>query len=287
MPARSSEPPTAADRSGDPDELIGSAEVARLLGYSRPDKLPQPLLDVADDTKYRDNGTVSQRQWRRGTVWRYQDTAAGAEIAGRPTVDRAGIAEQTGVSLPAVDNWIGNAASNGFPDPVAGRWLAEDVAAWHRAWLAAQRDALTTVDRSGDPDELVSMADAARIVGYASTESLNGSPILAYLMQHNEAADNETKPAGGTRYRWPRRVVWAAADARTARRGRRAGASRVIDRSGDPDELVNVDEAARVLGYRHKSGLPTKVLDLADIPKGPGQARRWKRSTLWSIDANA
>jgi hypothetical protein len=56
--------------------------------------------------------------------------------------------------------------------------------------------------------------------------------------------------------------------------------SRIVDHSGDPEDLVGCREAARVLGYRFPSGLPLVVFDRADVPHRP---RRWKRQTLWML----
>ncbi|MFC8850577.1 MULTISPECIES: hypothetical protein [unclassified Micromonospora] len=278
------------DRTANPEELVSSTEAARLLGYSRPEKLPQALLAEADVTERRDDGTVKRRLWRRKTLWRYADRAmvtGNTIIAGRPAVDRAGLAALTGVTLATVDRWIAESSSNGFPSVQERRWYyIDEVQRWHTERQAEQRSRLSVVDRSGDPDELVTKEQAARIVGYAKGDHLDNSPLWAALRERNDPGHNVALPSGRSRLRWPRRVVWEVADARTGRRGRPAGASaatRVIDRSGDPDELVGAAEATRVLGYRHPSGLPRGVLDRADVPLSPGTSRKWRRSTLWAI----
>jgi hypothetical protein len=287
VPSRSGrDPRRAIDRTGDPNAVVGSTEAARRLGYSRPEKLPTTLLDLADVERNPD-GSIRRRTWTLRTLWHFADVhlAAGATtIDGRAAVDRAGIAERAGVTVPAVAAWIAGRARNGFPEPIEADWYAVDaIDTWIAEHARARVDRLTRVDRSGGPDELVTKTEVARIVGYDDARSLDNSPLYATLLERNRPEHNEPLPSGRQRRRWPRRVVWDVADTRTNRRGRPRGATaatRTVDRSGDADELVGASEASRVLGYRHPSGLPGHVLERADVPGAP---RQWRRSTLWAI----
>jgi hypothetical protein len=265
------------------------------------ERLPQSLLNRADGVERRPDGTVSRRTWRRRTLWRYADIAFATgttTIDGRPALDRTGIVTHAGVDIHTVDVWIRDRQSdgpdrpgNGFPAAVEDRWYyLDDIDAWCASRQTDRQDALTRVDRSGDPDELVTRTEAARILGYSHSWHLGNSPVYAALIERNNSEHNVPLPGGGTRLRWPRHVVWDVGASRTNRRGRPVGASaatRTVDCGGDPDELVGASEAARVLGYRHPSGLPRKVLDRADVPLSPGQPRRWRRRTLWEIASQA
>lgn len=282
MPSRVATPPTV-DRTGDPDELVGATEAARVLGYSRPEKLPQSLLDRADVART----ATTSRKWKRRTLWDFHDTvrATGTTtISGRVALDRAGIIAHTGAATSTVANWLAHRADNGFPDPVDGWYYQDQVDAWLTARTDAARAQLSPVDRTGDPDELVTKTQAAKILGYRDANHLNNSPVWQTLQQLHDPADDQLLPAGGTRQYFRRRTVWQAADMRPALRGRRKDAGpRIIDRTGDPDELVGAGEAARVLGYRHPSGLTPAILDRADVPLTASTSRKWKRSTLWAI----
>jgi hypothetical protein len=64
----------------------------------------------------------------------------------------------------------------------------------------------------------------------------------------------------------------------------RTQAFTVVDRRGDPDDLLNAPQAAKVLGYRSHRNLPKVLLVQPDHiePLPSGRLRRyWRRSTLW------
>ncbi|WP_434740742.1 hypothetical protein [Micromonospora sp. SH-82] len=61
------------DRSGEPDELVGTTEAARVLGYSR--TLPEYVLHLADDESVGTQGRV-RRRWKRRTLWQILDETA-------------------------------------------------------------------------------------------------------------------------------------------------------------------------------------------------------------------
>ncbi|GAA1657088.1 helix-turn-helix transcriptional regulator [Fodinicola feengrottensis] len=74
---------TPVDRTGDPDDLIESTELARVLGYHGPRSIQPDLLMLADDCEPTSNGG-SRRRWLRKTAWHYADTRATTHSTGRP-----------------------------------------------------------------------------------------------------------------------------------------------------------------------------------------------------------
>ncbi|MFI6161631.1 hypothetical protein ACIA59_16995 [Micromonospora haikouensis] len=135
-------------------------------------------------------------------------------IDGRPALDRAGVAAQTGAAYSTVNHWHRHRARFGFPEGFQhdGRewfWL-DDIEAFHAAHQAAKRAELTRVDRRGDSDDLIGSGAAARVLGYGSYRNLPDT-----LYDHPDRV--ETLPDGRVRRLWFRRTVWAMADARTGR----------------------------------------------------------------------
>jgi len=283
MPAPAAAPRWPVDLTGNPTEIVGSTEAARVIGHPRPNRLPLGLLEIADQIERHDDGTVRRRGWKRETLWRYAATVMASQsttVDGKLVLDRAGVADRLGTHLSRVDAFIAAAPDNGFPEPVDGRWFsAEDIDAYAVAKQQQQHDNLTKIDYTGDPDDLVTKAEAARIAGYSSPTNLNNSSLLDTLLALNNEEHNSTMPTGRPRLRWPRRTVWHAAEQRTGRPGRPVGAIRTIDRSGDPDEFVDATEATRILGYKRTASLPRA---LRDHPDEPGPPRRWRRATLWA-----
>lgn len=87
----------------------------------------------------------------------------------------------------------------------------------------------------------------------------------------------------GRRLLWDLDEVSAWVDARLE--AKRAGMT-PLDRAGDPDEFVDVDEAARVLGYANRrtidSYLARRGRGYFPEPDDPA-GRRWRRRTLWAF----
>ncbi|WP_433294550.1 hypothetical protein ACQP2F_33390 [Actinoplanes sp. CA-030573] len=286
MPAPAAAPRWPVDLTGDPAEIVGSTEAARVIGHPKPNRLPHGLLDIADQIERNDDGTVKRRGWKRETLWHYANTVMARHtttIGEQLMLDRDGVADRLGTHISRVDAFIADAPDNGFPEPVEGRWYdAADIDAFQAAHQQQQKK-LTEIDYTGDPDDLVTKAEAARIAGYNTAVSINNSSLLDTLLALNKPEHNATMPSGRPRLRWPRRTVWQAAEQRTGRTGRPRGATRTIDRSGPPDELVVATEAARILGYKRVANLPRT---LRDNPDEQGPPRRWKRATLWAHASN-
>jgi hypothetical protein len=273
-------PLAPVDYSGDAMELVDAAEAARVLGHRRPRSLPKALLACADSIEPNGDGSAGRMAWRRGVLWRYADTVMThgvTTIDGRPALDRTGIARHLAVAVGTVHRWLRNNARNGFPTPAYRGWYyTDEVEEWYRLRRVGRHP---DVPRTGNPDDLVRKTEVAYMAGYRNVTCLDHSRIWHALRERNDSTDNVVLPSGRIRLRFPRRVVWDVLDAHTDHR-RRPYAGRVVDRSGEPDELVGCREAARALGYRFPSGLPPLVLERADLPRRP---RRWKRQTLWAL----
>ncbi|RLK12678.1 hypothetical protein DER29_5962 [Micromonospora sp. M71_S20] len=198
-----------------------------------------------------------------------------------------------GISVSHLHRLYRERSTTGFPERTAdGRtWNREDIARYEPPSNRIRRSTQASIDRTGDPNELVDVATAARILGYTNRSALHGNnPVWLRL---KECPDESSASAGGrTRRRWKRETVWKIAEDRVGRGGAESTGRPIgsphghPDRTGDPDELVGKAEAARILGYNHPNALPTPVLDRADEQNtGPAGRRRlkWRRATLWTI----
>ena len=142
-------------------------------------------------------------------------------IDGRPVISRADMQARHGVSRQSLYLWYRDRAETGHPEP-AGTidrtvyWFADEWESWLEAYRDRKIASLTQVDRTGDPDDLVDAAEAARIMGYSS-----GSVIHANrrLRRFPEPDDHQPAPRGRPSPRWRRSTVWAVADARQGKGG--------------------------------------------------------------------
>lgn len=73
---------TRVDRSGDPDELVGSGTAAKILRYRSYRNLPDGLLGQPDDVELLSDGRL-RRRWYRRTVWAVADARTGRQSTGR------------------------------------------------------------------------------------------------------------------------------------------------------------------------------------------------------------
>jgi hypothetical protein len=73
---------TKVDRSGHPDDLVGSGAAARILGYGSYRNLPDTLYDRPDRVQELSDGRV-RRFWFRRTVWAVADARTGRQSTGR------------------------------------------------------------------------------------------------------------------------------------------------------------------------------------------------------------
>ncbi|MGH3716267.1 MAG: helix-turn-helix domain-containing protein [Micromonosporaceae bacterium] len=136
---------------------------------------------------------------------------------GRTQLDRAGACDHSGAAASTVAYWYRHRTQTGFPDVADtdpdGRqwWWADGIAPFTATHHAARAAAYTPVDRSGDPDELLTAPQAARVLGYRDHRSLPAN------LRANP--DDVTElPSGRLRRRWHRRTLWAYADNRAQHR---------------------------------------------------------------------
>ena len=131
-------------------------------------------------------------------------------------LDRAGIAARTSVSAATVDHWYHHRARTHFPDKAdtdqAGRdwWWQHDIDAFHTAHLQRRAATFTQVDRSGDPNDLLTAPQAAQVLGHRNHRSLPDELL-------DNPDDCEELPSGRLRRRWYRQTVWDYADGRPLR----------------------------------------------------------------------
>ncbi|HEX6525604.1 MAG TPA: hypothetical protein VF070_37175 [Streptosporangiaceae bacterium] len=121
-----------------------------------------------------------------------------------------------GVPKSTIDGWYRDRARTGHPEK-AGRigrtdcWYEDEWTAWHEAYVRGKVEALTRVDRDGDPDDLVDAAEAARMMRYSGRDVIHGNRRLGYFPEPDAYG---TTVRGRPAPLWKRSTVWAAADGR-------------------------------------------------------------------------
>src|SRR6516225_9586160 len=116
------------------------------------------------------DGPVEGRLRPRQRVRCSEEVVPIPAINGRLVISRADMAAR-GVPRTTVDGWYRDRARTGHPEK-AGRigrtdyWYEDEWTAWHQAHLRNKVESLTRVDRTGDPDDLVDAAEAARMLRY-------------------------------------------------------------------------------------------------------------------------
>jgi hypothetical protein len=144
----------------------------------------------------------------------------GAFIRGRAVIGRAEMAA-LGIGQSTLEGWYRNRAVTGHPEK-AGRigradyWHADEWLEWRDAYMRAKISALTECDKSGAEGDLVTAAEAARIMGYRGRNVIHSNRRLGYFPE----PDAYGPPANGRPVPlWKRSTVWAVADARTGKAG--------------------------------------------------------------------
>lgn len=195
---------------------------------------------------------------------------------GRPVITRAEVIAALGIGRSTAEGWYRDRATNGHPEPVAteGRlllWDEKELLAFAREQL----DPAPTPDRIvRDGRTLITRAEAARLCRFAE------SHLLALYAQRAETGHPEVVHREGRRVYFDE-VAMRAFIAQW--RAAKVAGLTAVDRSGDPAELVDMTEAARVLGFsgpktisgyrsRHPGYFPE-----ADAT----EPLRWTRGTLW------
>lgn len=149
------------------------------------------------------------------------------EIDGRPVISRADMVAR-GIGRSTVDAKYADRANSGHPEK-AGRigrtdyWYDDEWSAWFEAYRQELRASLTEADRSGRPDEMVDAKEAARIMGYASS-----NVVTTNLRKGDFVAADDWKdlPNGKRSPRWKRATIWTFADSRPGHGSPREGTRR-------------------------------------------------------------
>jgi len=161
---------------------------------------------------------------------------------GRTLYSRADLHKAHGISVPTLQNLWTDRENNGHPpaETVSGvmHWDEAVWVPWHREYLRARAAAATTntPDLSGDPEDLLGPTEAAKVCGFASSDTISG-----YMKNPPEgwpAPDDWDRLPTRDRPKWKRWKLWAYVADRPGRghaggrpRGRKAVA---FPYQGDP-----------------------------------------------------
>ena len=177
-------------------------------------------------------------------------------------ISRADMAAR-GVPRTPVDAWYRDRLRTGHPEK-AGRigrtdyWFEDEWTAWLQAYQAGKIEALTQVDRSGDPDDLVDAAEAARILGYSGRAVIHANRRLGYFPEPDARAPARR---GRDTPLWKRSTVWTAADRRPGMGGGHKPGS--PGAPAKPHPYAGDERLAQVLvGLR--AGVRASAVDLAE-----------------------
>lgn len=173
----------------------------------------------------------------------------------RTQLDRAGITALTGASRSTIAHWLRHRHRSGFPTKATtdtdGRdwWWLDEIATFWDTHLAARAATLTIVDRTGDPNDLLSAPQAATVLGYRNHRNL--PKVLLDMYDHAEQL-----PSGRLRRFWYRRSLWNYADGRPLRHstGRPPG---TLAAQRQPHPYANdprLDAASTVLREAYAAG---------------------------------
>ncbi|ACU77816.1 hypothetical protein Caci_9003 [Catenulispora acidiphila DSM 44928] len=202
------------------------------------------------------------------------------EFAGREVVDRTAMVSY-GIGRSTLDAAYANRAETGFPEKATreGRtdyWFTDEWETWFAGHQKEKAARLTEVDRSGDPDDLVYAAEAARIIGWKDAAAVRKAVRDGYL----PAASPQDYD--GRRPRWRRATLWDAADARTGHGSPRSGPRK----SRDPKPATAAyasDERVIALKRRIATGDHPQAVDIAaEHHVSTRTAERWLRAATES-----
>lgn len=193
---------------------------------------------------------------------------------GRIQLDRPGISARTGAAPATVDYWYLHRAHIGFPEKAAtdgeGRdwWWLTDIDTFRARQLATRTARFTHVNRQGDPQDLLTAPQAAKVLGYKDHRSLPPA-----LRANPDRADE--LPSGRLRRYWYRRTVWAFADGRPLRHstGRPAGTGTGPRQPHPYADDPRLPAALQLLADTQATGRPTTGLG-AELARRLGISER-------------
>jgi hypothetical protein len=206
-------------------------------------------------------------------------------FGGRTALDRAEVAAHTGAARRTVNLWHHSRATTGFPhgftDESGREWFWQDeIDAFSIAHRKAKLAELTTIDRSGDPNELVGSGEAAKILRYGSYRNLPDQ-------LRDQPDDIEILSDGRLRRRWYRRTVWAIADARTGRQstGRTPGTTTGPRKPHPYADDPRLRTAVELLAEAQQSGRERRGLGV-ELARRLGVPQRTAQRLLTAAEAD-
>ncbi|MFD9441877.1 hypothetical protein ACFWBR_27505 [Streptomyces sp. NPDC060006] len=210
-------------------------------------------------------------------------------------VDTAQIVAEFGTSKSRVSEWS-NDPSSGFP-PVAyteGRkqYRRHDQVIAFFAARAPKQRTLPAGVLEADQDELLSKREVAKLLGYASTATID-----AYFRDRPDyfpPPDHDSVDGP----HWRRGTIVAWATSRPGKGRRRSAASAPlpeVSADGDPDELLGTAEVAALLGYGSVASF-SSALSQGRVPELPEPdsvekkkgargrpSRKWRRAAVVAV----
>ncbi|MFD8757396.1 hypothetical protein ACFV0O_41450 [Kitasatospora sp. NPDC059577] len=162
---------------------------------------------------------------------------------------RADLAARHALARGTLDRMWALRGENGHPEPVktvekSMYWDSAEWDAWYAEYRRKAQRAELHVDRSGDPEDLVTLAQAARILGVEPT-SITHYPKNP-PRNWPQPVQEEELPSGRMRRRYRRADIWRYADTRTIAGPRRRFPSRstgpVPGREPSSDHRTSAEE---------------------------------------------
>jgi hypothetical protein len=182
------------------------------------------------------------------------------------------IAARRGVSVSTAHAWWSDRAATGHPEAVKklGRTLYFS-AEQHDRWQPPRASDQSPRNRAGDPDELITLAEFARICGMEPTSITRypDRPPAGFP----DPVEVEELPGGTLRRRYTRRQAWSYDDHRGRHGGGRPSGPRVERRypyDGDP-RLQAARRALRDTPPEQHRGLARRLAE----EHGQGSAGTW------------
>jgi hypothetical protein len=141
----------------------------------------------------------------------------------------------------------------------------------------------------GEEDAIPATIDGRSVISRADMQALHGISVKsAYLWYRDREATGYPEPAGviGRTTYWYE-DEWL--DWYQSYRDRKRHGLTQVDRGGDPDDLVDAAEAARIMGYSGRDVIHAN-LRLGYFPRPDGYettakgrpSPRWRRSAVWA-----
>ncbi|MER5951195.1 hypothetical protein ABT127_34675 [Streptomyces sp. NPDC001904] len=220
----------------DQDELLTKKEVTQLLGYAAPSTINAYFRDRPGYFPEPDEDIDGQK-WRRGTIVAWAQSRPGKGRRGKktaaplPVVDASGDPDELLGSEHAAA-LLGYSSKASFssalhqglipqlPEPEqrgAGRGAPK---LWRRATIVAAARERGTLSSTAE-DDTVGAAEAAQILGYASTSSFTSALAhgqLPELAEHDTVQGRRGSEGPPQQRHWQRSRVMELADQRRAKR---------------------------------------------------------------------